>query len=465
MLVGISADIIYYNSSERSSNIIFTNFLTNGNILDTEALSGQDNLIGNDRSRSVSNKPKVNNIPDTLSSLPKANEKNILFIFNMFKNKIERIFHSSSRILDMQTIGKNENFIITCRQDGYFDIYDIKKFDEIYFNYKVSEVNITRQKSLVNVKNEEEKNPEISNNEGRNNNDIKICLPIFSSFENFESENIIKMENEIIKIIKKTNNKNDSIRLYAIDKNGNILVLIPLINSADRKSGNSISGGNTNINNKNSYYLSSKNLLKKLYEIKISEKLKNMLENKELKCYDIKEFKNEDYERENNVGNPFNKNYQDVFFINTNLGLIKLSLLGKNDFNLRIVYNNFTEKNILTAFDISDTGLILAAFSDLTVKVIEIEDFSCIFQVYVPCESLDTVIDKIFWASIICKDDRKKLIRKSLIANFFATNSKNEFIIYDLNQPNKSDSLKIKKKIDLGSKRKLNRINSLIDFS
>ena len=58
-----------------------------------------------------------------------------------------------------------------------------------------------------------------------------------------------------------------------------------------------------------------------------------------------------------------------------------------------------------------------------------------------------------------------KLIRKSLSANIFLVTNKNEFIIFDLNQKNKGDLRKIKKKIELSAKKKLNRLNSIVDYS
>ena len=258
------------------------------------------------------------------------------------------------------------------------------------------------------------------------------------------------MDYEIIGISKKK--INDSSRVYCLDKKGNLCILLSLINA-----------GKQRFNDQNNKNLNSKKILKKLYEINLEEKLKSLLGGRELKCYNMKRLQNE--QMQNEISDNNNYNYQEIFLINSNLGLIKLALIGKNDFNLRIVYNNLQEKNLLTAFDLSDDGLIIAAFSDMTVKVLELDDFSNIFQINVELGNINTVLNKIFWASVICKNEKKKLIRKSLIANFFVISSKNDFIIYDLNQKNKSDVKKIKKKIELGSKKNLNRKSSIIEFS
>lgn len=428
-------DIIYFNKENESFNY-FHNFLSSGNIFDN-----LNNI--NENEKNLKNKTNY-------FSTCKSNEKNLLIIFNLFSNKIKRIFFSNCRITDCITLGKNENFILTCREDGIFDIFDIKKNDEVYYNYKISEVNITREiKTNKNIDN---------NNDHKNQNeayDKNIGLPFYSTYDTIDTENIIKMENEIFKIIKKTNN--DSNRIYALDKRGNLLIMVSSIK------GNKMNSKN---NKSNIYNCKSQNLLKKLYEIKLKDKLKPLLKGNDLKCFDIKRLQNENDIFNNDNLNANNVNfYQDIFLINSNLGLIKLTLIGKNDFNIRIIYNNFEEKNLITAFDLSDTGLILVAFSDLTIKVIDIENFTSIFQVNLPMEAVDTTLNKVFWASVICKNEKKKLIRRSLTANFFVITSKNEFIIYDLNQKNKVEIKKIKKKIELGAKKGLNRKNSFVDFS
>jgi len=307
-------------------------------------------------------------------------------------------------------------------------------------------VNITR-----------EINNYIYEEENLNDTQIKnIGLPFYSTYDTLETESSIKMENEIIKIIKKTNN--ESHRIYALDKRGNLLLMISSVR------GNKTSSKNRKLNG-NSY--KSKNLIKKLYEINLKYKLNGLLKGNELKCFDIRRLETEiDLINNNENLNSNNFNFfQDIFLINSNLGLIKLTLIGKNDFNIRIIHNNYEEKNIITAFDLSDTGLILVAFSDLTIKIINLYDVTTIFQVNLPIESMDTTINKVFWASVICKNDKKKLIRRSITANIFAITSKNEFIIYDLNQKNKVDIKKVKKKIELGAKKGLNRKNSCVEFS
>lgn len=429
-MVAIALDIVYFNKG--NSTNYFHNFLSSGNI------SEKFNSIGD-------NKLNDQNINS------KSNEKNILIVFNLFSNKIKKIFISNCSIVDCLTIGKNENFIFACREDGVFDIYDIKKVDEVYYNYKVSELNITREIENVNknlVFNSH--NPDLQNNIFEYN----LSLPILSSISSFDSNHSIKMDNKIIKILRKGNYESN--KIYTLDKRGNLFFMVATLNYS-KLSNDKFKKINNNQNDNN--------FLKKLYEVNIEEKLKSILKGNELKCYDIKIYK-----KDRNINNEKldsnNVNfYQDIFLINSNLGMIKLTLIGKNDFNIRIIYNNYVEKNILTSFDLSDTGLILASFSDMTIKVLDINDFTCIFYVNIAMDNLDTTINKVYWASVICKNIDKKLIRKSLTANFFAITSKNEFIIYDLNQKNKNDIKKIKKKIELGTKKGLNRKNSIIDFS
>jgi hypothetical protein len=366
----------------------------------------------------------------------------------------------------MLTLGKNENFILTAREDGIFDLFNIKKYDDINYSYKISSVNLTRETNL--------------NNNVKNIN-INISLPLYSSFDSLRKDLSINMPNEIINVIKKQ--IKSTTKIFAIDKSGNLLVMISLINSNEFSNGNL----NPNINSKEINNNSNINrpLLKRLYSVDLNEKLKFLLNKNTLKIYEMKRFFNEintnntntnkdfDFEKTNknfNIGNETDNynNNDDIFFINSNLGLFMIKLIGKNDCNIRIIYNNFNEKNILSSFDVSDSGLILAGFADLSIRVIEMKDFKIIFQLNLPIENISTIIDKIFWASVICKSDNNnsnKLIRKSLTANIFVITNKNEFIIFDLNQKSKADLRTIKKKIELSAKKKLNRLNSIVDYS
>jgi len=439
-LVVVALDIIYYDK-ENDRNICFHNFLSGGNVFDY--VNSKDEYDKKNKYEMTTNNTKTN-------------EKYLLIVFNLFLNKINRIFYSNCRIIDCMVLGRNDDLILTCREDGFFNIYDIKKINENFFNYNSSTLNITRQSNENILKNEMKENSiykDLSNIDFTSKNlDNIIESPIYSSFESTGSENILRMENEIIKIIKKSINSSDTI--YSLDKAGTMFIMIC-----------SIKGYNYRKKNDNTKY-KNLNILKKLYEINLSQRLQHLLKGNELKCYDMKKLNND---REIlNYGNIHSNNintYYDIFLINTNLGLIKLILNRKNDFNIRMIHNNFEEKNLLTAFDISDNGLILAAFTDLTIKVLDLVDFNPIFEVNLALQNCDTLINKVFWATVICKNDKKQLIRKSLTANIFVITSKNEFIIYDLNQKNKIDIKKIKKKIELGAKKKLNRQNSKIDIS
>ena len=74
-------------------------------------------------------------------------------------------------------------------------------------------------------------------------------------------------------------------------------------------------------------------------------------------------------------------------------------------------------------------------------------------------------INKIVWSNVICKNNKGKLIRKHLLANFFVFTTKNDFIIFDLNQKKTEEIRKVKKKKEMGTKQHLTSRNSLIDMS
>jgi hypothetical protein len=117
----------------------------------------------------------------------------------------------------------------------------------------------------------------------------------------------------------------------------------------------------------------------------------------------------------------------------------------------------------MTCFDISETGNIVAGFNDQSVKIFNNKDI--IYSSFVTDLLKTSYIDKIIWSNVICRNFEGKLIRKSLLANFYVFTTKNDFIIFDLNQKKLEDLRKVKRKKEMGSKLGLTRKNSIIDMS
>jgi len=113
---------------------------------------------------------------------------------------------------------------------------------------------------------------------------------------------------------------------------------------------------------------------------------------------------------------------------------LKIKIKGKNDYDINSISDEY-----ITAFDVSDSGHILISLNDLTIKILDEKNYSVIYQTVVTDINPESVIDKIYWSNIICKNENNKLVRKNLLANFYIISSKNEFFIFDLNQKNKTD--------------------------
>ncbi len=166
-----------------------------------------------------------------------------------------------------------------------------------------------------------------------------------------------------------------------------------------------------------------------------------------------------------NLSKKYSNSFTDIIYVLTNLGLVKIKIQGRDDIIVNILHSDKNDFNKVLAIDVSDTGHLFIAYSDFTLKILDEKDFNKVFQASASTLSHDTYIDKIICANIICKNEGSKLIRKSLVANFYLITSKNEFIIYDLHQKNLGEIKKIKKKIDLGSKKGLTKRNSLLSIS
>jgi hypothetical protein len=175
----------------------------------------------------------------------------------------------------------------------------------------------------------------------------------------------------------------------------------------------------------------------------------NIKENLLTEIYDIK------YYREN------------MLYILCNFGLCKLTIEGKDTFLCDPIYYSLSQENMnsMTSFDISDLGQIVCGFNDKSVKIIDAENKSILYSSVVDSIDETTLINNIQWSKAICKNIKNKLIRRTLLANFFIFTSKNEFVIYDLNQKKIESLRKIKKFKEFGKILNLSRKNSLIDMS
>ena len=158
---------------------------------------------------------------------------------------------------------------------------------------------------------------------------------------------------------------------------------------------------------------------------------------------------------------------ENILYILCNFGLCKFTIEGKDTFLCDMVYSSLSENNLnsMTCFDISDLGEIVCGFNDNSVKIINAENKEFIYSSVVDNLDESTFINNIVWSKAICKNSKNKLIRRTLLANFFIFTSKNEFVIYDLNQKNIEGIRKVKKFKDFGKTLKLSKKNSLIEMS
>jgi hypothetical protein len=151
--------------------------------------------------------------------------------------------------------------------------------------------------------------------------------------------------------------------------------------------------------------------------------------------------------------------FSQILYLLTNLGLCKITINGRDEILTNVIQKSSAESQVCS-FDVSDNGFIITCSHDYTVKIFDEILFNTIFQTYVSGLVHGTYLDRIYFANVICKNDKNKLIRRNSLANFFITTSKNEFIIFDLNQKNKSDLKKLKKKLEFGGKKGLSKRNS-----
>ena len=383
---------------------------------------------------------------------------NLIMIYDIYTKKVIKTLFSQSKVNDMITKGEGENLLVTARVGGEFDIFDIsQKGDENgedigikYFmgfepDYANNNMSLGRE-DLSNQKNILSKiNPK-----------FKLVLPIFSSYNFISDSNIIKETDEnlgfnsqvkkMIKVINKnTENKNYIDKLYEIftfDQTGYLLSF--QFTDSDIRSLSRLE----HIFNEPDIHSDLNPLIKRSFNT-MPDNGDYSKENLLTEIYDIKYYK------------------ENILFVLCNFGLCKLTIEGKDNFLCNIIYSCVEKENPnqMTCFDISDLGQIVCCFNDKTVKVINEENKELLISCVVDGINDSTLINNIVWSKVICKNENNKLIRRHLLANFFIFTSKNEFIIYDLNQKKTENLRKIKKLKEFAKGLKLSRKNSLIDMS
>ena len=386
------------------------------------------------------------------------NSANLIMIYDIFTKKVIKTLFSQSKVNDMVTIGEGENLLVTARIGGEFDIFDISQKNDDnnedigtkYFmgfetNYASNNLSLGRE--------------EINNNKNTSMNNspkFKLILPIFSSYNFLQNINNNQEENEyitfnsqvkkMIKVINKNTENNNYIdklyELFIFDQTGYLLSF--QFTDSDIRSMTRLE----HIFNEPYINFDLNPLIKRCFNT-MPDNGDYIKENLLTEIYDIKYYK------------------ENTLFILCNFGLCKLTIEGKDTFLCNIIYSCLSEENpnTMTCFDISDLGQIVCCFNDKTVKVINEENKELLISSVIDGISDSTLINNVMWSKVICKNENNKLIRRHLLANFFIFTSKNEFIIYDLNQKKTENLRKIKKLKEFGKGLKLSRKNSVIDMS
>ena len=385
---------------------------------------------------------------------------NLIMLFDIFTKKIIKTLFCQSKINDMVAIGDGENILVAARVGGEYDIFDISlkgddtqdEGDVKYFmGFENDNNNVSLGRADLN-----QKSMPINNNPK-----FKIILPLFSTYNFMLLNNIKNKEEEnapigdigfnsqvkkMIKVINKNNESNNYIdKLYEIfifDQTGYLISF--QFNDSDTQSYSHLE----NIFNEPYINFDLNPLIKRCFNT-LPDNGNNIKENMLTEIYDVKYYKD------------------NILYVLCNFGLCKLTIEGKDTFLCDPIYCSLSEgnNNSMTCFDISDLGQIVGGFNDNSVKIIDSENKQCIYSSVVEGVDDSTLINNISWSKAICKTTKNKLIRRALLANFFIFTSKNEFIIYDLNQKKIENVRKVKKFKDFGKALKLSRKNSLIEMS
>ena len=380
---------------------------------------------------------------------------NLIMLFDIFTKKIIKTLFCQSKINDMVAIGDGENILVAARVGGDYDIFDISlkgddtqdEGDVKYFmGFENDNNNVSLGRADLN-----QKSMPINNNPK-----FKLILPLFSTYSFIQSNNNENIDNEniyfnsqvkkMIKVINKNNESNNYIdKLYEIfifDQTGYLISF--QFNDSDTQSYSHLE----NIFNEPYINFDLNPLIKRCFNT-LPDNGNNIKENMLTEIYDVKYYKD------------------NILYVLCNFGLCKLTIEGKDTFLCDPIYCSLSEgnNNSMTCFDISDLGQIVGGFNDNSVKIIDSENKQCIYSSVVEGVDDSTLINNISWSKAICKTTKNKLIRRALLANFFIFTSKNEFIIYDLNQKKIENVRKVKKFKDFGKALKLSRKNSLIEMS
>lgn len=329
---------------------------------------------------------------------------NLIIIFNLYTNREEKLFFSFSKITHMILLGSSENLILTFNAERNLEIFDLKSVDEKYCQ-------IFENKSNLIIQNCSSKKIFESYLK------FKLKLSDYSLGQVCDS-NIISVHKKIVE----TKSQNKNYKIFILNSQGSVLIYEISQNLLD----NNFTSNEASLGYKSPFTNNS--------QLELGNKLERLLNSEtesfnNLKCIEF------------NLSKKHSNPISEILYILTNLGLAKITLEGKDDIYLNYVYKTQShyDYNIVTSFDVSDTGHLLLAFSDFTIKIIDEVNLITIFQTSVNTLSHDTTLNKIFFANIICKNEKSILIKKSLIANLYVITSKNEFIIFDMNQKNKSE--------------------------
>lgn len=318
----------------------------------------------------------------------------LIIIYCLFTNQILKIYYSFAKINEMSLLGESENLLIAGKHDGTFNIYDLRNTDKeiLYRNYESSNMqSITRE-------------PE-SNKDTLKTPKYSLILASTSSFNSTFSfpTPIVSMKKIVIESV----STEKIFKLFTIDQSGTLAIF-------------NIRESVTNTKNYDEI-LSKPDIL--LDISKEAMRVFNRAVALPLQCIDMKYYEEE------------KGNY--TLYLLSNMGLATIVIEGKESFIAESIYDSSTNK--MTCFDIADTGNICAGFADYTVKIFDKSNNDTLLTLYASSLLPGAVINQITWSNVICKNSKGKLIRKSLLANFYLFTTKNEFIIFDLNQKNVAD--------------------------
>lgn len=372
---------------------------------------------------------KTSNPLSSVLSPISSDSCHLIILYSIFKSQIEHIYYSFSAIDDMVVVGESESILLSAKADGQVDVFDLyNNFnnEQYYMNYE-NNLSIARDKSFLS---KEKKVIEPK---------YKLILPIISTNNPLFNSQIKKLS----KTVNDSYTEEKIYTIYSIDQSGHFGSFV----IRESFTHNFSLLENAMLNPEINYDLTT--IIKRVFNSPVEI---------ETECIDMKCYK----ERK--------------IYLLTNFGLCSIDIEGKEHFIVDVIYE--ANSNAMTAFDISDTGNVVCAFNDLSIRIYGKESKDVIYQSYAKGVAFDkekkkieiglsegAIINKIVWSNIICKNGKGKLIRRCILTNFYAFSTKNDFVIFDLNQKNVNDIRKIKKLKELGAKNKLSRKNSIIDMS